>query len=51
MRYIIQERSGLSQSTISSYLASLQRAQLVTSQRIDQRTYYKRHEKNIAAFP
>jgi len=47
---IIQERSGLSQSTISLYLASLQRAQLVTSQRIGPWTYYKRHEKNIAAF-
>lgn len=31
---IIQERTGLSQSTTSLYLAALQRAQLVTSQRI-----------------
>ncbi|WP_334149972.1 ArsR/SmtB family transcription factor [Hyphomicrobium sp.] len=46
---IIQERAGLSQSTISLYMASLQRAQLVTSQRIGPWTYYKRHEKNIAA--
>jgi len=47
---IIQARAALSQSTISLYLASLQRAQLVTSQRIGPWTYYKRHEKNIAAF-
>nr|WP_257899402.1 helix-turn-helix transcriptional regulator [Rhodococcus qingshengii] len=47
---IIQERVGLSQSTVSLYLAALQRAQLVTSQRIGSWTYYKRDEKNIAAF-
>ncbi len=47
---IIQERAGLSQSTISLYLTALQRAKLVTSQRIGPWTYYKRDEKNIAAF-
>ena len=47
---IIQERTGLSQSTTSLYLATLQRAQLVTSQRIGPWTYYKRHEANIQAF-
>jgi ArsR family transcriptional regulator len=47
---IIQERTGLSQSTVSLYLASLQRAQLVTSQRIGPWTYYKRHEGNISEF-
>ncbi|MFV3368842.1 ArsR/SmtB family transcription factor [Pseudomonas sp. NY15435] len=47
---IIQERTGLSQSTTSLYLASLQRAQLVTSQRIGPWTYYKRNDENIAAF-
>ncbi len=47
---IIQERAGLSQSTVSLYLTSLQRAQLVTSQRIGPWTYYKRHEANIARF-
>lgn len=45
---IIQERVGLSQSTISNYLAALQRAQLVTSQRIGPWTYYKRNEEKIA---
>ena len=47
---VIQERAGLSQSTVSLYLSSLQRAQLVTSQRVGPWTYYKRHEQNIAAF-
>ena len=47
---IIQERVGLSQSTVSNYLAALQRAQLVTSQRIGPWTYYKRHDENIDAF-
>ena len=47
---IIQARAKLSQSTVSLYLATLQRARLVTSQRIGPWTYYKRHEENIAAF-
>jgi DNA-binding transcriptional ArsR family regulator len=47
---IIQKRVGLSQSTVSLYLSALQRAQLVTSQRIGPWTYYKRHEQNISAF-
>lgn len=47
---IIQERAGLSQSTISSYLTALQRAQLVTSHRIGPWTYYKRQEQNIEEF-
>jgi len=45
---IIQERVGLSQSTVSNYLAALQRAQLVSSQRIGPWTYYKRSESSIA---
>ena len=47
---MIQERTGLSQSTTSLYLTSLQRAHLVTSQRIGPWTYYKRHDENIDAF-
>lgn len=47
---IIQERTGLSQSTTSLYLTSLQRAHLVTSQRIGPWTYYKRDNENIDAF-
>ncbi|MFS0827278.1 ArsR/SmtB family transcription factor [Pseudomonas sp. MLB6B] len=45
---IIQERVKLSQSTVSNYLAALQRAQLVTSQRIGPWTYYKRNEEKVA---
>jgi DNA-binding transcriptional ArsR family regulator len=47
---IIQEKVGLSQSTVSLYLAALQRAQLVTSRRIGPWTYYKRDEEKIAEF-
>ena len=47
---IIQEKAQLSQSTVSSYLTSLQRAKLVTSNRIGAWTYYKRDEENIRAF-
>ena len=47
---LFQERTGLSQSTTSLYLTSLQRAHLVTSQRIGPWTYYKRHDENIDAF-
>ncbi len=46
----IYERAGLSQSTISAYLAMLQRAGLVTSQRLGQWVFYKRNEEVIQAF-
>lgn len=45
----IQEGVGLSQSTVSDYLATLQRAGLVDVQRIGQWTYYKRNEAAISA--
>lgn len=44
----IQEGVGLSQSTVSNYLATLQRAGLVEVQRIGQWTYYKRNEETIS---
>ncbi|MEZ8059716.1 ArsR/SmtB family transcription factor [Vibrio splendidus] len=47
---IIQEKSGLSQSTVSSYLSNLQRAKLVTSKRIGSWTYYKRNDEYIETF-
>lgn len=47
---IIQEKCGLSQSTISSYLATLQRANLVISKRIGSWTYYKRNDEQIESF-
>jgi DNA-binding transcriptional ArsR family regulator len=45
----IHEKSGLTQSTVSEYLTSLQRAGLVISTRKGQWTYYKRNEETFAA--
>ncbi|MDX3926824.1 MAG: metalloregulator ArsR/SmtB family transcription factor [Shinella sp.] len=44
------ERCGLSQSTVSAHLATLQRAGLVTTRRVGQWIFYKRNEETIAAF-
>jgi ArsR family transcriptional regulator len=44
------ERCGLSQSTVSSHLAVLQRAELVTTRRIGQWVFYKRNDDTITAF-
>lgn len=44
------ERCGLSQSTVSAHLATLQRAGLVTSNRVGQWIFYKRNEDTIATF-
>ncbi|MDQ0454541.1 ArsR/SmtB family transcription factor [Rhizobium paknamense] len=44
------ERCGLSQSTVSAHLATLQRAGLITSSKLGQWNYYKRNEEAIAAF-
>ncbi|WP_211231441.1 ArsR/SmtB family transcription factor [Paenibacillus harenae] len=46
----IQEKSGLAQSVISSYLSSMQKAGLLESRRYGQWTYYRRNEEAIAAF-
>lgn len=46
----IQEKSGLSQSTISSYLTSLENVGLLDSQRHGKWTYYRRNEANIEEF-
>lgn len=43
----IQEKAGISQSTVSHYLDMLQRAGLLESARIGKWTYYRRNEKNI----
>ncbi len=40
----IQARSGLAQSTISSYMATLERAGLVSSTRVGKWTHYKRND-------
>ena len=44
------ERCGLSQSTMSTHLAVLQRADLVTTRRLGQWIFYKRNEDTISAF-
>ncbi|WP_336620149.1 ArsR/SmtB family transcription factor [Rhodococcus sp. G-MC3] len=44
----IQARAGVSQSTASQYMATLQNAGLVSSTRVGQWTHYKRVEKRIA---
>lgn len=42
---LIEEKIGLSQSTVSQYLMLLQQAGLITSKRRGQWTFYKRNEK------
>lgn len=44
----IQEKAGLTQSTVSEYLTILQRAGLVKSTRVGQWTYYQRNEEAFA---
>ncbi len=46
---LLQKKTGLSQSTVSHYLAILQKAGLVTAHRQGQWTYYKRNEKALKA--
>lgn len=43
-------RCGLSQSTVSTHLAVLQRARLVTTRRIGQWVFYKRNDETINSF-
>jgi DNA-binding transcriptional ArsR family regulator len=44
----IQARAGLAQSTVSAYLAELERAGLVRSTRVGKWTHYRRDEERIA---
>jgi DNA-binding transcriptional ArsR family regulator len=44
---LIEEKIGLSQSTVSQYLMLLQQAGLITTERKGQWTYCKRNEKAI----
>ncbi|MET3454391.1 ArsR/SmtB family transcription factor [Pseudomonas kilonensis] len=46
----IDQRCGLSQSTVSAHLAVLQRAGLVTSQKVGQWHFFKRNEEVIQQF-
>lgn len=45
----IQQKCGLTQSTVSEYLGILLKAGLLESTRIGQWTYYKRNEKAFEA--
>ncbi len=44
----IQAKAGLAQSTVSAYMAELQRAGLVRATRVGKWTHYKRDERRIA---
>ncbi|MFC5676121.1 ArsR/SmtB family transcription factor [Aeromicrobium endophyticum] len=44
----LQAKSGLAQSTVSSYMTTLERAGLVTSTRVGKWTHYRRDEARIA---
>lgn len=44
----IQAKVGLAQSTVSAYMAELERAGLVRSTRVGKWTHYKRDEQRIA---
>lgn len=44
------ERCGLSQSTVSVHLATLQRAGLISSRKVGQWNFFKRNEEVIQAF-
>jgi ArsR family transcriptional regulator len=44
----IQARVGLAQSTVSAYLAELERVGLVRSTRVGKWTHYKRDEQRVA---
>lgn len=47
---LIDQRVGLSQSTVSAHLAVLQKAGLVKSRRVGQWIFFKRDEETIEAF-
>lgn len=44
----LQAKSGLAQSTVSSYMTTLERAGLVTSTRVGKWTHYRRNEASVA---
>jgi ArsR family transcriptional regulator len=46
----IDQRVGLSQSTVSAHLATLQRAGLISSKKIGQWHFFSRNEETIQAF-
>ncbi|WP_421980612.1 ArsR/SmtB family transcription factor [Roseibium sp.] len=46
----IQEKAGLSQSTVSNYMGLLKKAGFVSAERHGQWTFYRRDEANIQVF-
>ncbi len=44
----IQVKSGLAQSTVSSYMSTLERAGLVRPTRVGKWTHYRRDEERLA---
>ncbi|MDF2642017.1 MAG: ArsR family transcriptional regulator [Pseudomonas sp.] len=46
----IDQRAGLSQSTVSAHLATLQRVGLITSKKVGQWHFFRRNEDVIQAF-
>lgn len=46
----IKDKSGLSQSTISLYLGTMQNAELIIPTRIGKWTYFKRNEETIKKY-
>lgn len=46
----IDARCNMSQSTVSAHLATLHKAELVTSKRVGQWIFFKRNEATIEAF-
>jgi len=44
------QRLGLSQSTVSAHLATLQRAGLISSQKVGQWHFFKRNEEAVQVF-
>ncbi|WP_296250459.1 ArsR/SmtB family transcription factor [Pseudomonas sp. UBA4194] len=46
----IDQRCGLSQSTVSAHLATLQRAGLISSKKVGQWHFFRRNEEVIQAF-
>lgn len=47
---VIQEKAGITQSTISQYLNIMKQADLLNSKRIGQWTYYCRNNETIESF-
>ena len=47
---LIDARAGLSQSTVSAHLATLEKAGLVSRERVGQWNFFKRNEETIQAF-